>query len=217
MSLQGDRVIRCIVAGGRDFDDWPLMKRKLDAIFANQEMVEIVSGGAAGADSLGERYAEERGWPIRRFPADWQNLGRRAGRSATRRWPPMPRTWSRSREGRALLTCCARLKRAADDTTDQEVGRRNRMAGGRGKTSHCLNFGDCHAAFFWRLFPPLEVRLTLEAMKEFMNEASLCRSVVEPKVAALVKDTEKTVYSVRIDRMKPDHLAIDFDYQCLGG
>lgn len=72
-------MIRCIVAGGRDFDDWPLMKRKLDTIFANQEMVEIVSGGAAGADSLGERYAEERGWSIRRFPADWQNLGQRAG------------------------------------------------------------------------------------------------------------------------------------------
>lgn len=71
-------MIRCIVCGGRDFDDWPLLKRKLDAIFARQSVVEIVSGGAPGADTLGERYAAERGWPVRRFPADWSQ-GRRAG------------------------------------------------------------------------------------------------------------------------------------------
>ncbi|WP_353653849.1 DUF2493 domain-containing protein [Halomonas sp. S3-1-1] len=71
-------MIRCIIAGGRAFNDYALMKRKLDAIFANQSCVEIVSGGASGADSLGERYAQERGWPMKRFPADW-DLGRRAG------------------------------------------------------------------------------------------------------------------------------------------
>ncbi|GAA0586821.1 DUF2493 domain-containing protein [Halomonas salifodinae] len=71
-------MIRCIICGGRDFDDWLLLKRKLDAILARQEVVEIVSGGAPGADALGERYAAERGWPVRRFPADW-SLGRRAG------------------------------------------------------------------------------------------------------------------------------------------
>ncbi|MDC8803955.1 DUF2493 domain-containing protein [Halomonas pacifica] len=71
-------MIRCIVCGGREFDDWPLLKRKLDAIFARQSFVEIVSGGAPGADALGERYAAERGWAVRRFPANW-SLGRRAG------------------------------------------------------------------------------------------------------------------------------------------
>lgn len=71
-------MIRCIIAGGRTFDDYALVKRKLDAIFQHQECVEIVSGGATGADALGEQYARERGWPVKRFPADW-DLGKRAG------------------------------------------------------------------------------------------------------------------------------------------
>ncbi len=71
-------MIRCIVAGGRDFHDYAFAKESLDAIFARQEAVEIVSGGARGADALGERYAAERGWPVKRFPADWSQ-GRKAG------------------------------------------------------------------------------------------------------------------------------------------
>lgn len=71
-------MIRCIVAGGRDFTDYAFAKERLDAIFARQGAVEIVSGGARGADALGERYAAERGWPVKRFPADWSQ-GRKAG------------------------------------------------------------------------------------------------------------------------------------------
>ncbi len=74
----GEIMIRCIIAGGRDFHDYDYAKTKLDAIFARQSEVEIVSGGAPGADALGERYAAERGWPVVRFPADW-SLGRKAG------------------------------------------------------------------------------------------------------------------------------------------
>jgi hypothetical protein len=61
---------------------------------------------------------------------------------------------------------------------------------------------------FWKLFPPYEVRLTAEEVRGFLKGAELCRAEIEPKVMALVKDAEKTVYSVRIDRMKPDHLAL---------
>jgi len=32
-------MLRVIIAGGRTFDDYALLKRKLDAIFANQEQV----------------------------------------------------------------------------------------------------------------------------------------------------------------------------------
>lgn len=40
---------------------------------------EIVSGGARGADSLGERYAKENSIAIKRFTPDWDGLGKRAG------------------------------------------------------------------------------------------------------------------------------------------
>jgi hypothetical protein len=43
------------------------------------EKVVIISGGAKGADSLGERYAQERGLEVKVFRADWDKYGKRAG------------------------------------------------------------------------------------------------------------------------------------------
>jgi len=61
----------------------------------------------------------------------------------------------------------------------------------------------------WKFIPPYEVKLTVEEARAFLRQkAESCRSIVEPEVIALAKDAEKTVYSVRIDRMKPDHLAL---------
>lgn len=45
----------------------------------NQKEIEIVSGCANGADKLGERYANERGYAIKRFPADWETFKKGAG------------------------------------------------------------------------------------------------------------------------------------------
>ena len=52
---------RVIVAGGRDFNDYNLLKSKLDKLLINKTDVEIVSVKARGADSLGERYTKEKG------------------------------------------------------------------------------------------------------------------------------------------------------------
>lgn len=70
--------VRIIVAGSRDFHDYGLVSRKL-AGAVRLENVEIVSGGARGADALGERFARENGIPVRRFEADWGKFGRAAG------------------------------------------------------------------------------------------------------------------------------------------
>ena len=71
--------MKVIIAGGRDFNDYDLLCRKADIILSRQQEVEVVSGTAKGADKLGERYAEERGYPIKRFPADWGTHGKAAG------------------------------------------------------------------------------------------------------------------------------------------
>lgn len=71
--------MKVIVAGGRDFDDYPLLCRKLDAILSRQTDIQIVCGEARGADSLGRKYAEERGYTVISFPADWDRYGRSAG------------------------------------------------------------------------------------------------------------------------------------------
>ena len=71
--------MKVIIAGGRNFDNYDLLCRKADNILSRQSEIEIVSGAAKGADKLGERYAEERGYKITRFPADWGTFGNSAG------------------------------------------------------------------------------------------------------------------------------------------
>ena len=72
-------MFRVIIAGGRDFDDYELLKFTMDRLLVNiKRQICVVSGAARGADLLGERYAKERGYTVRRFPADW-SLGRGAG------------------------------------------------------------------------------------------------------------------------------------------
>jgi len=73
--------MRLIIAGGRDFNNYELLKKKLDLILINKvgEDIEIVSGKARGADSLGERYAKEKGYSVKEFPAKWNEYGKRAG------------------------------------------------------------------------------------------------------------------------------------------
>jgi len=76
-------MFRVIIAGGRNFNDYALLKKKCDhylSIQINKNInVEIVSGAAKGADKLGERYAKERGFKLTQFPADWDKLGKKAG------------------------------------------------------------------------------------------------------------------------------------------
>jgi hypothetical protein len=69
---------KLIVAGSRTFNDYQLLKSKLDFYINNNE-VEIVSGTARGADRLGEKYAQERNYKITRFLADWNKFGKGAG------------------------------------------------------------------------------------------------------------------------------------------
>ena len=71
--------MKVIIAGSRLFNDYNLLKKHCDKILSNQIEVEIVSGTANGADKLGERYAKEKGYPIKRFPANWSELGKKAG------------------------------------------------------------------------------------------------------------------------------------------
>lgn len=72
---------RVIVAGCRDFTDYELLKEKCNFYLQDKkpENVIIVSGHASGADALGERYAQERGFGLETFPADWKAHGRAAG------------------------------------------------------------------------------------------------------------------------------------------
>lgn len=75
--------IHLIIAGSRGFPkataDRYLMQLDADRI------AEVVSGTCRGPDMWGEEWAAERGIPIKRMPADWARLGRRAGPERNRR------------------------------------------------------------------------------------------------------------------------------------
>ncbi len=69
---------KVIIAGSRTFNNYDLLKEQMDFLLSNKTNIEIVSGTAAGADLLGEQYAEEKGYKLIKFPADW-SLGKKAG------------------------------------------------------------------------------------------------------------------------------------------
>lgn len=69
--------MRVIIAGGRDCDNYQLL---LDSIAESGFVITtVVSGGAKGADALGERYAVETNTALEIFSADWNRHGRAAG------------------------------------------------------------------------------------------------------------------------------------------
>ena len=72
---------RIIVAGGRDFSDIEMMWEKLDHLLQKRspEDTAIISGMAHGADTLGTHWAEEHGFEVMRFPAEWDLYGKSAG------------------------------------------------------------------------------------------------------------------------------------------
>ena len=74
---------KLIVAGGREFHNYELLSQKLQKLLvnkiANKETVVIVSGGAKGADKLGEQWASEFNLEIKVFPANWDKFGKSAG------------------------------------------------------------------------------------------------------------------------------------------
>ena len=84
--------MRLIIAGGRDFDDYRLMTDALAELYEKLEgcgrgccydyvwkIDEIVSGGAKGADYLGEKFAKLNDIHVRTFHAEWDTHGKSAG------------------------------------------------------------------------------------------------------------------------------------------
>lgn len=79
---EAGRTVRVAVVGSREFGDYRLLKEFLDAElgrFPAGTQFELVSGGARGADSLAERYGNEKGIPVKVFAADWNRYGKSAG------------------------------------------------------------------------------------------------------------------------------------------
>ena len=69
--------MKLIIAGGRDFTNKFYMVGCLDSISTG--ITEVVSGGAMGADTLGERWARDNELPVTHFLPQWAAYGKSAG------------------------------------------------------------------------------------------------------------------------------------------
>ena len=80
---------RVIIAGGRDFavnpaerEDNTLLYSTMDKLLKNKarsHRIVIICGMAKGADLAGARYAKDRKFHVRYFPAEWEKHGKKAG------------------------------------------------------------------------------------------------------------------------------------------
>ena len=70
--------MKIVVCGTRQFNNYDLLKSKLDEFtkdfIDNDIEITIVHGAAPGADIMSEQYAKENGIKYKSIPADWNNL-----------------------------------------------------------------------------------------------------------------------------------------------
>lgn len=85
--------VKVIICGSRSFDDYIFLEQTVKSVFRDltqqgilygspvndEELIEIVSGGAQGADILGEWFANHYGLKTKVMLADWDNKGKKAG------------------------------------------------------------------------------------------------------------------------------------------
>lgn len=69
------------IVGSRTFNDYEKAKQFINNICQenNISINQIISGGAKGADSIGEKYARENNINILIFKPDWNKYGKSAG------------------------------------------------------------------------------------------------------------------------------------------
>lgn len=69
--------MKLAIIGSRSFNDY---KKLEDTLFPYLTRITlVVSGGARGADTLGEQWAKNNNIKTLIFPADWEKYGKRAG------------------------------------------------------------------------------------------------------------------------------------------
>ena len=73
--------MKVAIIGSRSFNEYSIVKDFIDR-WKNYYKItidNIISGGAKGADTLGEQYANEYNIPIIKFLPDWNKYGKSAG------------------------------------------------------------------------------------------------------------------------------------------
>ena len=67
---------KTIITGSRRLLDFEQLTAILDEILKGKEDVELLLAGAGSADTLGEAYANRRGFAITKYLPEWSKHGR---------------------------------------------------------------------------------------------------------------------------------------------
>ena len=76
------QMFKIIIAGWRHFLDYKLLSGEVEKFITEQthgREIEIVTGGATGADTLGFKFGALHKLKNTVFPAEWDKYGRSAG------------------------------------------------------------------------------------------------------------------------------------------
>jgi predicted Rossmann fold nucleotide-binding protein DprA/Smf involved in DNA uptake len=71
--------MKLAVVGSRYYTNFEFVEEKINEFRKNNNITQLVSGGAKGVDTLAEEYAEKHNIPITVFEAEWDKYGRGAG------------------------------------------------------------------------------------------------------------------------------------------
>src|SRR5690606_35518576 len=76
----GERVVRVLVCGGRDYGDRKRVFDVLDWLRGKYGRLNVIQGGARGSDALAREWAScQTSAHLSNFPADWEKYGKAAG------------------------------------------------------------------------------------------------------------------------------------------
>lgn len=71
-----------LIAGCRDYNNYTEAKCYINRCIAEirkRYKITVISGGARGTDNLGELYAIENGFDVKKYLPDWERYGKSAG------------------------------------------------------------------------------------------------------------------------------------------
>lgn len=66
-------MLKVVIAGGREFNDYEYLVNCCEQVIPDNVSIEVVSGAAPGADTLGEEWAESQQHPVKLFPYESQH------------------------------------------------------------------------------------------------------------------------------------------------
>ena len=111
--------MKLIIAGSRNFDNYELAEKIINFYIERNKIdtkkLEIISGGAKGADKLGERYAKEHNIKLACYKANWVKYGKQAG---------IVRNSQMAKEGDALIAFWDGISRGTKNMIETALRRK---------------------------------------------------------------------------------------------